>query len=209
MDELLSEPSKCNVTLLWYITRKVSAPGRETERIIHGCLDMWDSSLCGQLPCCALLCDIKLNTRREISDLKAAMYYFVYYMNTLLTRKSWLNSRLRKNHSCRRNRLSDVSVADWQYQAHMKNYCNQSFSSWIHSDVQRNTVQDKQQVPYQAFNFYLMMRFLNDWPSWSIPVMSERFSHVEINYVIAILLLRLVIGLRDLCQFFSQWELRS
>ena len=105
VDELLSEPSKCDVTLLWYITRKVSAQGWETERIIHGCLDMWDSSLCGQLPCCAPLCDIKLNIRREIPDLRAAMYYFVYYMNILLTRKSWLHSRLRKNHSCRRNRV--------------------------------------------------------------------------------------------------------
>ena len=147
---------------------------------------MWDSSLCGQLPCCAPLCDIKLNTRREIPDLKAAMYYFVNYMNTLLTRKSWLYSRLRKNHSCRINRVSDVSVADWQYQAHRTNYCNQSFSSWIHSDVQRSTVQDKQQVSYQAFNFYLMMRFLNDWASWSIPVMLEHFSHVKINYMIVI-----------------------
>ena len=32
--------------------------------------------------------DIDLNTKREIPYLQASMYYFVYYINTLLTRRS-------------------------------------------------------------------------------------------------------------------------
>ena len=31
-------------------------------------------------------CDIELNTRREIPYLQATMYYFVYYIKTLITR---------------------------------------------------------------------------------------------------------------------------
>ena len=32
--------------------------------------------------------DIQLNTKRELSSLQATMYYFVYYINTLLARRS-------------------------------------------------------------------------------------------------------------------------
>ena len=45
----------------------------------------WNFSLSVQL-------DIELNTRREILYFEAAMYYFVYYINILLKRKSCLNS---------------------------------------------------------------------------------------------------------------------
>ena len=34
----------------------------------------------------------EFNTRREILYLQATMYYFVYYINIKLTRRSWLNS---------------------------------------------------------------------------------------------------------------------
>ena len=62
-------------------------------------------------------CDIELNTRREILYLKATMYYFVYYINILLARKSRLNSHFKKRRHCHSfialNRTSNVPAADW------------------------------------------------------------------------------------------------
>ena len=66
--------------------------------------------------------------RREIPYLQATMYYFVYYINILLTRKSRLNSRFKKRthyHSFMGlNRASNVPAADWLFQTHVKNYRN-------------------------------------------------------------------------------------
>ena len=72
--------------------------------------------------------DIELNTRKEIPYLQATMYYFVYYINILLTRRSPLNSSFKKRTRCHSfmalNRASDVPVADWLSQTHVKNYRN-------------------------------------------------------------------------------------
>ena len=68
----------------------------------------------------------KLNRRRGITHLRATMYYFVYYVNTLLIRRSRLNSRLKKPTHCHSfmtlNGASDASTADWLFQTHVKNY---------------------------------------------------------------------------------------
>ena len=58
--------------------------------------------------------------------LQASMYLFVYYTNNLLTTRSRLNSRFKKRTPCRSfmalNRASDMSVADWLSQTHMKSF---------------------------------------------------------------------------------------
>ena len=58
----------------------------------------------------------------------ATMYYFVYYINTLLTRRNRLNSHSQKRMRCHSfvalNRASDVPVADWLSQTHVKNSRN-------------------------------------------------------------------------------------
>ena len=50
--------------------------------------------------------DNELNTRREIPYLQATMYYFVYYVNILLTR-TYCHSYMAPN------RMSDMPAADW------------------------------------------------------------------------------------------------
>ena len=56
------------------------------------------------------------------------MYYFVYYINILPTRRSRLNSRFKKRTLCYSltalNRASDVSAADWLSHTQVKNYRN-------------------------------------------------------------------------------------
>ena len=58
------------------------------------------------------------------------MYYFVCYINILLTRRGRLNSRLKKRTRCLSvmalNRASEVSAADWISQIHVKSYRNLS-----------------------------------------------------------------------------------
>ena len=60
--------------------------------------------------------------------LPETMYYFDYYVNILLTRKSRLNSRFKKRTRCQSftalNRASGVPAADWLSQTHVKNYRN-------------------------------------------------------------------------------------
>ena len=62
--------------------------------------------------------DIKFNMRREIPYLQATMSYFVYYMNTLLTRRSGLNSRFKKRTHCHSfvalNRVSESDFSEWR-----------------------------------------------------------------------------------------------
>ena len=52
------------------------------------------------------------------------MCYFVYYMNILITRRSRLNSRSKRErvaiHSFVLNTASDASAADWLFQTHVK-----------------------------------------------------------------------------------------
>ena len=63
--------------------------------------------------------DSEENTRREIPDLCALMYHFVLYINTLLTRRSRLNSPFKKRTHCHchlfmaLNRAGNMSAADW------------------------------------------------------------------------------------------------
>ena len=56
------------------------------------------------------------------------MYYFVYYINTLLTTRGRPYSRFKKRtscHSCTATiKATDVSALDWLSQTHVKNYCN-------------------------------------------------------------------------------------
>ena len=61
------------------------------------------------------------------------MYYFVCYINILLTPRSRLNSRFKKTTPCHSfmvlNRASDVPAADWLSQTLVKN--NRNFSSVV------------------------------------------------------------------------------
>ena len=72
--------------------------------------------------------DIELNTRRENPHLQATMYYFVYYINISLTRRSRLSSRFKTRpygHSfIALNEASDMSAADWLSHTNTKNYDN-------------------------------------------------------------------------------------
>ena len=58
----------------------------------------------------------RVNTKRAIPYLQATMYYFVYYINILLTRRNRHNSRFKKSTCClsfmTQNRASDVPLAD-------------------------------------------------------------------------------------------------
>ena len=82
--------------------------------------DIWNFSLSVQLdfsqPSTAMEWDIKLHTKREIPYLQETMYYFVHYINILLTRISWLHSlfkkRMRYHSLMALNRASDMSPAD-------------------------------------------------------------------------------------------------
>ena len=70
---------------------------------------------CGISLRCADSWDIELNTRREIPYPQATMYYFVYYINVLLTRRSSLYSCFKKKTRWHwfivLNRASDKSAA--------------------------------------------------------------------------------------------------
>ena len=67
--------------------------------------------------------DIELNTRRGIPYLQATMYYFVFYIKIVLTRKSRLYSRFKRRKRCHLfmalNWASDVPAADWLSQTHV------------------------------------------------------------------------------------------
>ena len=69
-----------------------------------------------------------MNTKREIPYLQATMYYFVYYINILLTRGGRPNSCFKKRTHCHSftalNRASDISAVDWLSQTHVKKYGN-------------------------------------------------------------------------------------
>ena len=80
------------------------------------------------------------------------MYYFVYYINILLTRRSRLNSRFKKGTRCYSfmvlNRLSDVPAADWLFQTQVKNYCYFSrvviqFFSEVEIPIKHSSLYDK------------------------------------------------------------------
>ena len=80
------------------------------------------------------------------------MYYFVYYMNTLLTRRSRLNSlvkvRTRRHSFMALNRATDVSAADWLFQTHVKIYRNFSravirFSSVVEIPIKHPSLYKK------------------------------------------------------------------
>ena len=77
-------------------------------------------SIAHLLNICAHSLDIELNTGREIPYLQATMYYFVHYINILLTKNSRLNARFKKRTRCHSfmalNRASDMSAADWRSQ---------------------------------------------------------------------------------------------
>ena len=66
--------------------------------------------------------DIELSTREEIPYVQATMYYFVYYINTFLTRRSQRYSSFKNRMHCHSfivlDRMIDVSVADWRSQTH-------------------------------------------------------------------------------------------
>ena len=69
------------------------------------------------------------------------MYYFVYYIKILLTRKSRINSRFQKRTRCHSfmalKRASDLSAADWLSQTHVKNPRTFSFVEiWFLSVVE-------------------------------------------------------------------------
>ena len=66
----------------------------------------------------------RVETReKKIPYLQATMYYFVFYINILLTGRS---ERFKKRNRCyslmARNSVSDMSAADWLFQTHVKNY---------------------------------------------------------------------------------------
>ena len=67
---------------------------------------------------------MELNKRREIPDLQAIIYYFVYLINTLLTKRIRLYSRFQKKTRCHSmialNRTSDVSAGDGRSQTREK-----------------------------------------------------------------------------------------
>ena len=68
--------------------------------------------------------DIDLNTRSEIPHLQGTLYYLVYFINILLTRKSRLNSRFKMRTRCYSflllNRAGDLPAA----QTYRKKYFN-------------------------------------------------------------------------------------
>jgi len=66
--------------------------------------------------------------KREIPYLRGTMYYFVYYINSLLTRRSQLNSCRKSRAHCHSfmalNRISELSAADWLSQTGVKHSRN-------------------------------------------------------------------------------------
>ena len=90
---------------------------------LHWRVEIWNFSSSVQLVISLVRCphpwDIELNTRRYIPYLQATMYYFSYYIDILLTRRSRLNSHFRKG-TLVLNRASDASAADWLFQTHVK-----------------------------------------------------------------------------------------
>ena len=88
----------------------------------------------------------------EILYLQATMYYFVHYINTLLTRRSRLYSSFKKkkcSHSFMAvNKVSDVSAADWLNQTHAKNCHNFS-----HVEIQFFSVVE---IPIEDSSLYYL-----------------------------------------------------
>ena len=86
---------------------------------IHGRAETWKFSSSVQF-------NIELDTRGTISYLQATIYYFVYSINILLTRRSRLNSRFKERTRYHwftaLYRASDVSAADWLSQTLVKKY---------------------------------------------------------------------------------------
>ena len=64
--------------------------------------------------------------RYRVEHDQATIYYLVYYINTLLTRRRRLNSPFEKRTLCHSfmtlNRASDGSEADLRSQTHVKSY---------------------------------------------------------------------------------------
>ena len=75
---------------IWWIINIYIGRERERERVIRGRAEIWNFKISRVKA--ANECDIELNTRREIPYLQATMYYCVYYISILLTKKSRLNS---------------------------------------------------------------------------------------------------------------------
>ena len=138
--------------------------------------------------------DIELNTRREIPYLQATMYYFVYYINILLTRRNRLNSRFKKRTRCYSfmalNRASDVPAADWLSQTQVKNYSNFScvvilLSSVVeipikHSSLYNKAIEFPSCLKGIKFMFSLVCRFSvlpTHFPSFSKnPLLHSHFA---------------------------------
>ena len=69
--------------------------------------------------------DIKLNTRRKIPYLQAAMHQrFVYYINLLLTRKRPLNSRFKNGISALLEQVRCQQLIGYLKHTRNWNYCN-------------------------------------------------------------------------------------
>lgn len=72
----------------------------------------------------AKLRDIKLNTRRKIPYLQAAMHHFVYYINLLLTRKHRLDSRFKNGIMALLEQVRCQQLIGYLKHTRNWNYCN-------------------------------------------------------------------------------------
>ena len=95
---------------------------------IHGRAETWKFSSSAQF-------NTELDTRRTIFYLRATIYYFVYSINILLTRRSRLNSRFKERTRCHLftvlYRASDVSAADWLSHTLVKKYRFWNASNYV------------------------------------------------------------------------------
>ena len=105
--------------------------------------------------------------------------HFVYYINTLQTRRRRLNSRFKKRTRCHSfmvlNRANDVSAADWQSQTHVKYHRNFSCEEMRFSfSVEEIPVKHTNLYNKTFFSsYYLLLWFPKARPPSSRPKGSE------------------------------------